>query len=608
MHIFHHAEFSRQWGSERRYIAAGSGSVYWLTKIDMLTKSSRGLGCLLLFALPFMAGGLFVGSLAVKSLFTWYEARDWIETPARILKTDLEVNQGSDSTTYRVTASYEYPWGEQTYIGDRVGLSGGSDNVGSFHQDRHAELDRYQASGEPFRCFVDSDDPTEAILYREMRWGLFAFMGVFSLLFTGAGMGIMAAGLWGKRKIAEKEQLEAQHPEAPWRWQSDWNQGRIKTSGSVQFLFPLIFAFFWNLVSMPLAFLLPREILFHDNKLALIGLVFPLVGLGLIVWAARAFIHWKKFGDSVFEMSTFPGVVGGQLAGRVLTSVDIQPVAGFDLTLSCLHRVTTGSGKNRSTSDRLQWQEVRHIDRETLDYDPTRSSIPVAFAIPYEAEPTEERDADDETLWRLEVDAETPGIDYSAEFEVPVFRTADSRPDIEPEESVWSTEAPEQDTLAELSHENIGKEWLHEGGFALTFPAARHKAAAWGLTLFTLIWTGLTALLTHLGAGLFFSIIFGFFNLLLFLGMLDLWLERRRVECRPEELVLSGGILGLGKTRHIPRSRITGIKPVRGMQSGKKLYYRIVVETEDGKSHVAATKLGNLSLARRVIEEMSLAG
>ena len=113
-------------------------------------------------------------------------------------------------------------------------------------------------------------------------------------------------------------------------------------------------------------------------------------------------------------------------------------------------------------------------------------------------------------------------------------------------------------------------------------------------------------MLIHLDAGLFFPVIFGFFNLLLLLGVLDMWLERRRVECRPEELVLSVGILGLGKTHRIPRSTVMSIKPVRGMQSGKKLFYRVVVETSDGKSHLAATKLENLSVARKVIEEMSL--
>jgi hypothetical protein len=571
-----------------------------------LTKTSRGLGCLILFALPFALAGLFVGSLAIRSLATWYEARDWVSTPAHILQTDLEVHQGSDSTTYEVTALYQYEWLGQVYSGDRVSLSSGSDNVGSFHQDRHAELSRYQSSEEPFRCFVDPDSPTEALLFREMRWGLFALMGVFALLFTGTGVGMMAAGFWGKRRVAEQEHLEEQNPEAPWRWKNNWADGRIQTSGNIQFLFPLIFAVFWNLISTPLLFVLPREVIDNDNKLALIALVFPLVGLGLAVWAVRAFLHWKKYGDSIFELSTLPGVVGGQLAGRILTSVDIRPVSGFDLTLSCIHRVTTGSGKNRSTSESVQWQETRHIDRETLDYDPTRSSIPVSFSIPYEAEPTEERSAEDETLWRLGVQAETPGIDFSARFEVPVFRTTDSRPDTEPEESAWSMEETQEDLQVDLSSEKIGKDWLPEGGFVLTFAPARQKGAALAVTLFTLLWTGFTALLIHLDAGLLFPIIFGLFNLLLLLAVLDLWLESRRVECRPEELVLSGSILGLGKTRRIPRSTISGIKAVRGMQSGKKLFYRVVVETADGKSHLAATKLNNLSVARRVIEEMSL--
>jgi hypothetical protein len=230
----------------------------------------------------------------------------------------------------------------------------------------------------------------------------------------------------------------------------------------------------------------------------------------------------------------------------------------------------------------------------------------VAFTIPYEADPTEEHSADEQTLWRLEARAETAGVDYSAQFEVPVFRTAQSRPDFEPETDDWASREPSEDLLTELSREDIVKQWLPEGGYALNFPAARHKKAAWGLTLFTLLWTGITALLIHLEAGIFFTLVWGFFDLLLLLGVLDLWLERRRVECRPEELVLAGGILGLGKTRRILRSSIASIKPERGMQAGNKLYYRIVVETTAGESHVAATKLGSLSLARRIIEEMSL--
>jgi hypothetical protein len=357
-------------------------------------------------------------------------------------------------------------------------------------------------------------------------------------------------------------------------------------------------------VSLPLLFVLPEEVFEKGNRAALLGFIFPLVGIGLLVWAGRAFIRWKKYGDSVFEMANVPGVVGGKLEGRILTSVAIEAVSGFDLTLNCVHRVTKGSGDSRSTSESILWQQQQHLDRELLDYDPTRASIPVLFAIPYDTQPTEERTDDDEILWRLEVGAETAGVDYAAKFDVPVFKTADSQADFEleggPEESYQSS----QDPVALLASEGIRKEFQPTGGYTLIFPAARHKGAAFGLTAFFVLWTAITVGLLFSDAPLLFPIVFGLFDLLMLWAVLDIWFERRRLEVRDDRLLLSGGIFGQGKTREIPRGQITAIRPIRGMQAGNKLYYRIEVTTLDGKKHLAASKLGGLTLARQVVEEM----
>ncbi|MGB6362187.1 MAG: hypothetical protein WBG64_05910, partial [Thermoanaerobaculia bacterium] len=97
---------------------------------------------------------------------------------------------------------------------------------------------------------------------------------------------------------------------------------------------------------------------------------------------------------------------------------------------------------------------------------------------------------------------------------------------------------------------------------------------------------------------------FALFDLLMLWAVLDIWLDQRRVEVRPDRLLLSGGLLGRGKTHEIPRTQITAIRPIRGMQAGNKLYYRIEVTTQDGKKHLAASKLGGLTLARQVVEEM----
>jgi hypothetical protein len=569
-----------------------------------MTKTSRGLGCLVLFALPFAGAGLFVMFLGVRMVWGWYEASSWVETPARITSTDLEVNSDSDGTTFKAVASYEYTWDGETHVGRRVSLSPGADNIGSFHQDRQAELARYRESGELFRCFVDPDEPSRSILYREMRLGMFSFLMLFGGVFASVGFGIMGAGFWGKRKVQEEEQLASQHPEDPWRWKSEWEDGRIRASGRAGFVMPGIMALFWNLVSLPLLFVLPEEIFEKGNRAALLGFIFPLVGLGLLVWAGRAFLRWKKYGDSVFEMSSLPGVVGGTLEGRILTSVAIETVSGFDLTLNCVHRVTKGSGDSHRTTESILWQQQQHLERELLDYDPTRSSIPVLFAIPYDSEPTEERSDDDEILWRLEVEAETPGIDYAAKFQVPVFKTAESQADFELEDSAQPSHLSAQDPVTLLAAEGIRKEFQPTGGYALIFPAARHKGAALGLTAFFAVWTAIVFFLATSDAPFIFPLLFGLFDLLMLWAVLDIWLDRRRVEVRPDRLLLSGGLLGTGKTHEIPRTQITAIRPIRGMQAGNKLYYRIEVTTQDGKKHLAASKLGGLTLARQVVEEM----
>ena len=570
-----------------------------------MTPTTRGLGCLILFALPFAVVGLVAAFMAGLMLWSWAEARDWQEVPARIVQVELETHDGDDSTTYEVVARYEYEFGSETYRGERVGLGSGADNIGSFHQDKQRELDRFRAQDQPFRCFVDPDNPSRAILYREMRWGLFSFMSLFAVLFGGVGIGLMVVGFKGKQRIEESEQLASSHPSEPWRWKSNWSDGRIQASGKAQFLLPCVMAVFWNLVSTPLLFVLPEEVLDQGNYLALIGLVFPLVGIGLLVWAVRSFVRWKKFGDSVFEMSTFPGVVGGKLTGRVLTAVDLEPADGFHLTLNCVNRVTTGSGKNRSTRERILWQDERRLEHELAEYDPTRSEIPIDFSIPYDCQPTEERSDDDEILWRLQVDADVPGVDYAAIFEVPVYHTAESRQRPEPESPVWgSTDSPKW-SESDLAERGIDTVLLSTGARRLTFRAARHKGPAVMLTLFLAVWLGFNALFIHLEAPLLFPILWGLFSLLIFLGVLDLWLERRTIEAHPDRLVLRGGLLGLGREREIPRAQIREIRPVRGMQSGKRLFYRIQVSTSDNKTHLAASKIDNLSLARYVIELLS---
>ena len=82
--------------------------------------------------------------------------------------------------------------------------------------------------------------------------------------------------------------------------------------------------------------------------------------------------------------------------------------------------VTTGSGKNRSTRvEHHALHEVRQeIDPRQLNPD-SDLGIPIAIRLP-EGMATRLHDKP-RRYWELDVSADTPGIDYSARFLVPVY-------------------------------------------------------------------------------------------------------------------------------------------------------------------------------------------
>jgi len=566
-------------------------------------KTSRGAVIfLILFALPFAGGGTFVGYLGGSMLATWVQARSWDEVPARILSADLDVNRGDDSDTYRVRARYEYEYGGQTYTSDRVAGGFGADNIGSFHQDKYAELRNYLSSGRTFRCFVNPDNPSESLLYRELRWGMLGFQLVFALAFGLVGYGLIFAAFYGKKLVKEAEDLKEARPEQPWLWEKDWVDGRITAASRGKMIGAILFATLWNLISSPMIFVVPRE--FADgNRLALIGLLFPLVGAGLAAYAIYAVLQWRKFGASEFEMFSNPGILGGYLEGRIHTNIRARPADGFRLTLNCIRTETSGSGKNRSSTEKTLWQDTVVVPTNALLAGPQGASVPVRFAIPYDAGPQSDPDPSEPVKWKLEVEAALPGVDFSGTFVVPVFLTADSDRDLEApvDEPTLSEDI---DTTRQMQSMGILRRPTPQGGLSYIFRRARSKSAAFGLTVFTAIWCGFIAIMQNVGAPILFPIVFGLFALLMFWGLIDLWFKQTRVEVTAGRLAYNRRYIGAGKTLVFGTAEVARIRAKRGMQSGSKLFYRIVLETSAGKEHTLASQIRDQRLANRIVSDL----
>lgn len=61
--------------------------------------------------------------------------------------------------------------------------------------------------------------PEQAILYRDLRWGLLLLMSAFPTIFTRVGGLVAFGGLAAAREIKGIITLQELHPTAPWKSQ-----------------------------------------------------------------------------------------------------------------------------------------------------------------------------------------------------------------------------------------------------------------------------------------------------------------------------------------------------------------------------------------------------
>ena len=430
------------------------------------------------------------------------------------------------------------------------------------------------------------------------------FLVVFGLVFSSIGFGFIVAGFRGFGRQKQTDRLEEENPDEPWLWRKEWAEGRITGGSRATMIFAWIFAGFWNLISWTLAIGIVPAALNEGELAALFVLIFPLVGALLLTWAIVATLRYRRYGISVFRMATVPGVIGRTLRGVIILPSRVRPVDGFDVKLTCVRRITTGSGKNRSTSERILWQEERSI-RDSSQVGATATAIPVTFVIPDDAEESSPRSSDDQIVWRLEAEASVPGIDYSARFEVPVFRTAESDIPLTPQE----LEAAGVAAVAEYERPADSRIYVTEGvkRTEIFYAPARNIGPAIGLTVFSIIWTGITIALPRLGAPIFFPIVFGFFNALLGYVVITMWLGTTRVRIDSSGITVTGGFLGVGLTKRIPADEIDDIITKVGMQSGSTAYYDIKIVRSTGRRRPAGGSIRDKREAERLVDKMKSA-
>lgn len=377
-----------------------------------------------IFALPFIGVGIWAVYSISSTLLEAHAMQSWAPVQARVISAGVDEHRDDESTTYRAVATYEYTFQGKTYTASRVGIDTGADNIGDWHESHGREIESAQREGRSIEAYVDPDAPYSAIIYRDIRWGMVAFKAVFMVAFGGGGLALLLAvpHINLRRNGTPNPLYQVQ----PWLANQDWQTAEVRSTARGALYFAWIFAVIWNAISAPMPFMVYGEVTEKQNYAALIGLLFPLVGIGLLVWAVRRTLEWRRFGASPVTLDPFPAAIGGQAGGTFELPVPFDSSHQFRVTLSAVHSFESGSGKNRSRREKMHWEKSVIGYAEPGLYG---TRVQFRFDIPEGLPPSDAAKLDDDyDLWRLSLQADLQGADIDRDYEIPAYPgTAKSR-------------------------------------------------------------------------------------------------------------------------------------------------------------------------------------
>ena len=335
----------------------------------MKGKLGAALFCLA-FAIPFGAVGAGATWALVTMIYDGMRAKDWVLVKADVIG----------------PSSYRYTFNGETHTNDRLGTFrlGGTSDVDDFDERVASILAQGREEKRPITVFVNPDNPSESMVDRAIRWGFLIFLLPFALGFGGVGVG----ALWFLGKTLTGS-------DAPKKGRQQPSAAKANAASGIAGLW--IFAFFWNVISFPIAILVVPQIIASGEWVGLLVLIFPIIGV-LVLWGAiAATVARLRRGQAQFSIQTPKPRVGAPVEGSVEFNRGVKPGEAFRVRLECER--TSRAGEETSVSRR--W--TKEIQAKAVS-SPAGVRIPFRFDVPTGLPATDSDDDKPVThRWLIEV-------------------------------------------------------------------------------------------------------------------------------------------------------------------------------------------------------------
>ncbi len=329
-------------------------------------------------------------------------ARSWQQTPCKIISARLQSHSSDDGTTYSIDILYKYQFNNTTHRSNRYNFSIGSSSGTSR---KNAIINSYRKEKNPV-CYVNPDTPSEAVLNRQVTWGL--LIGLLPLAF-------LAVGVIGIFYTLRKKQPKSKSSQAA-RWHSkslnDTHQSQHNSSNTFQphsitlksdssaikkLLGITFFALFWNgIVSV---FLFEVVEGFKNGNpdwfLTIFMIPFVLVGIGMII---GVFYYILALFNAKPQLTLTPGHIPIGTAGEISWTINgrVDSIQNLTITLNGREEVTYRQGTNTRTDKRTFY------DIELFSTDSTSDMYTgqIGFPIPHDTMHSFEAD-NNKIIWSI---------------------------------------------------------------------------------------------------------------------------------------------------------------------------------------------------------------
>ncbi|HSP15915.1 MAG TPA: hypothetical protein VLV78_14310 [Thermoanaerobaculia bacterium] len=424
---------------------------------------------------------------------------------------------------------------------------------------------------------------------------------VIGSVFTFVGLAIVLAVLFGTAASRRTDALKAANPDKPWMWREDWANRAIRDSTKGKMIGLWIFAIVWNALSFPIAWMMKPEVS-RENLMPLLIFLFPAVGVILLISAIYQTMRSARFGTSICHLDRVPIVPGRMFRGDLELKTDAVPAAGYRLRIASINSVTTRSGKNRSTTEHLLWDSEIVVDASAAMRSPMGTRVPFQFATPPDSQPTDDADTYNRFLWRFTASAELPGVDYGAQFDLPVFRAGEAVDGSEfaAFQERHRVEAARQ-PVATTSGVEIKR--LPGGGEEFQIRASKTIGGVIGGLVLLLVWNAAIAAMIHFGAPWGIPLVFIVIDLLLIVSAIDYFFGRSTIEVDASGVRVRKQWLGMGSRE--TSYETASIKSIDGTTAGvNSLSFGVTLELQDGSKKLLGTNLPSRESADTVAAKM----